>query len=73
MLITGCQNLKIGISLITMHWNMCRGVRRAQKIKGERSGTHGKPQNRTMQVRGQQDPRGFRERVSYMSSLGKPN
>lgn len=39
MLITGCQNLKIGISLITMDWNMCRGVRRAQKIKGERSGT----------------------------------
>lgn len=43
MLITECQNLKIVISLTTIDWSMCGAVRRVQKIKGERFGTHGKP------------------------------
>lgn len=46
MLITGCQNLKIGMGLVD--WSMDREGR-VQKIKGERSGTHGKPPNRIMQ------------------------
>lgn len=48
MLITGCQNLIIGMSLTPVDWRMDR-VGRVQKIKGERSGTHRKPPNRIMQ------------------------
>lgn len=48
MLIAGCQNLKIGMGLTTVDGNMDRAGR-VQKIKGERSGTHGKPPNRIMQ------------------------
>lgn len=48
MLETRCQNLKTGISLTTVDWNMQR-IGRVQKIKGAGSGTHGKPPNRIMQ------------------------
>lgn len=41
VLITGCQNLQIGISLTAVVWSMDR-VGGVQKIRGKGSGTHGK-------------------------------
>lgn len=47
VLITGCQNDPIAISFTAVVWSMDRvgGVR---KIRGEGSGTHGKPLNTTL-------------------------
>lgn len=47
VLITGCQNHQIAISFTAVVWSMDRGGG-VQKIRGEGSGTHGKPLNTTL-------------------------
>lgn len=47
VLITGCQNNPIAISFTAVVWSMDR-VGGVQKIRGDGSGTHGKPLNTTL-------------------------